>query len=1284
MTATFKPAFVFVRLLALLSFGFAAVEADAAPLVLHRLFSSHMVLQRDAADPVWGWATPGATVTVKIFNQSSAPIQTNTAVAGLDGHWQMTVGPFGLVANNAAYSLTISDGTTTITLTDVLIGDVWLCSGQSNMEYSLNTIGVTNLSQEIADSINYTNVRNFFVPKMVSLTSQTNISSGSWVAANPSTVANMSATAYFTAREIYKQQGVPIGILVSAWNGTEISLWTDPDFANGFADFTQPIFDQSVQAFSSNDNSIITGGYNAMIAPLAPFRLKAVEWYQGEYNVSWPEQYIRLLPALMSKWRAIFGQPSLPFIIIQLPNINGLQTQPVETGSWAELREAQFKTVVNDTNARIVTTVDIGGGILHPIDKQDVGQRAAWAAANMVYGQNIVDQAPALAGFTISGTNIICTFTKVGAGLMVGTKTLSPLSPAQQVVGGTLGNFAICGANKIFFAAKAVITATNQLTVSSASVSIPVAVRYAWGSNPSCNLYNKITDGVGNVTNGLLAGSFRTDPVNLLTVNIGTGTGYYASNAVIAITASNLTAQTFHHWSGDTNLLSALNSSSVTATQAQEYVSVLANYQITAALSGVAAASQPGQIVVSWNPLVAVHYNVKRSTVTGGPYTTIASNLVNVSSYVDGNVTVGTPYYYVVSAINLLGEGPDSLQVSAIPAGGSAISTNTWDANGITSPNPADGSGNWLMASNWWNGSTNVTGHWTNSPSDSAIFGAGVAGAYTVNLGGNTVYASNVTFSTSGYTLTNGALTLLGAGTPITVNASVAATIKNALTISVGNPTFQVNAGGTLSLGGGGTMSGNVIFKGGGMVDLNSGNFSGGNFTYWEQTPVTQEAATLSVARMLIGYGGDCTYTMNSPGAQTSWSGGGGDSLIGRSGNTGTWDLKQGSATLTLAVGGNLRVGNDGSSKGTLTVEGGTFNLGNNGLYINAGATSSGGAGNFNLSGGTLTAGTVQFGDGVSTFSPGSTAALNMTGGTLYIGSGGIINGALGTLARTIMLSGGTIGAVSNWLSSLPMTLTNVNGAITFQAADSGSNAKDITLSGALSGIGGLIKTGSGTLTLGGANTFSGGTTINAGTLMITTTNNVSMAYTNNGGVLNLRRANAGSSLSASGLAFGSGSPQLTFNLAGFGASITPLLTNSGNLIMNGNVIVNASNAPASGTSILFSYSGTRSGAGNFVAGTIPVGATLIDDTVGQKVSIAYPPATTPMIAAVSYNASSISFSGTNGTPFITYRIMSSTKMVAPVWIPVLTNAFDASGNFNTSVSLNPETATIFYRLATP
>jgi len=342
---------------------------------------------------------------VVVRDQNAATLQTKTAVAGSDGSWRVQVGPFALVANNAASSITITcPGQMTITLTDILIGDVWLCAGQSNMAYSLNVIGVTNLAQEIADSANYPEIRNFTVPNVSASAPQTNLPSGSWEVAGPATTGNFTAAGYFTAREIYKQQQIPIGILCSAWPGSEIDSWLDPQFISGISDYTQPMFDQETQ---TPGRDTLSGPYNAMIAPLAPFSIKAVEWYQGEYNVSWPEQYSRLLPGLMSKWRSLFGQPNLPFIIIQLPNFGSAQTQPVETGSWAELREAQSKTVLNDANARVVTTIDIGNGDLHPTDKQDVGQRAAWAAANLVYGQNIVNQAPMLTNTGVSGTNII-------------------------------------------------------------------------------------------------------------------------------------------------------------------------------------------------------------------------------------------------------------------------------------------------------------------------------------------------------------------------------------------------------------------------------------------------------------------------------------------------------------------------------------------------------------------------------------------------------------------------------------------------------------------------------------------------------------------------------------------------------------------------------------------------------------------------------------------------------------------------------------------------------------
>ena len=184
-----------------------------------------------------------------------------------------------------------------------------------------------------------------------------------------------------------------------------------------------------------------------------------------------------------------------------------------------------MKTVLNDANARIVTTIDIGHGdfCIPPTSKaRGVASRASRRQLRLWAGRG-GSGTPVLTNMTVSGSSVICLFDHVGAGLMVEPKLLEPLSPVQQVPGGVCKNFAVCGANKIYFAANATITASNQVTVSSPSVPAPVAVRYAWGNNPSCNLYNKITDTNGAFMDGLPAGSQRTDPVNRLMVNWGTG-----------------------------------------------------------------------------------------------------------------------------------------------------------------------------------------------------------------------------------------------------------------------------------------------------------------------------------------------------------------------------------------------------------------------------------------------------------------------------------------------------------------------------------------------------------------------------------------------------------------------------------------------------------------------------------------------------------------------------------------------------------------------------------------
>ena len=477
-----------------------------------------------------------------------------------------------------------------------------------------------------------------------------------------------------------------------------------------------------------------------------------------------------------------------------------------------------------------------------------------------------------------------------------------------------------------------------------------------------------------------------------------------------------------------------------------------------------------------------------------------------------------------------------------------------------------------------------------------------------MNLGGGSLYASNILFNTSGYTLTNGTLTLQGTSTPLTVNAGVTATVKNTLAIGISS-TFQVNSGATLNLAGGGSLAGNTILTGGGTVDLNAGTFAGPNFVLWAQTPLTQEAATLTTARIMVGYGGNSTYTMNSPSAQASSSGGGGDSFIGRAGSIGIWNLKQGTVTLTAASGDNLRVGYDANSKGTLTVEGGNFNLGGNTLYINHAATSSGGAGTVNVTGGIITAGSIQFGGG-GTFSPGATAALNMSGGTNYIGSGGIAKNALGTLGTTITISGGMIGATANWSSILPMMLTNLNGDITLQAADAGNFAKNITLSGTLSGAGGLVKTGGGILTLSGTNTYNGSTTVNGGTLVVTTASSGAGTFTNNA-TLNVQLAGPGSSLNMSALTLAASST-LILNLNSLGNPTAPIINVNGPLTPASGVTINlGGTALGAGQFPLIKY-GSLGGAGfgAFTLGTFtpPLGvgssATLVDNTTNQSIDL--------------------------------------------------------------------------------
>jgi len=409
-----------------------------------------------------------------------------------------------------------------------------------------------------------------------------------------------------------------------------------------------------------------------------------------------------------------------------------------------------------------------------------------------------------------------------------------------------------------------------------------------------------------------------------------------------------------------------------------------------------------------------------------------------------------------------------------------------WAPNGT---GPSDGSETWLAGNNWWNGTSIVSGTWTGTTPNGATLGDGTAGSYLVDLGGSSVSLTNLVFTTSGYNVTDGGLTfnppagISGNYSMVTLSPGVSATISAAITNTYGNGSLlTVGSGGLLTLTGGGQFNANTETTGAGTVDFNSGTYVG-NFTLWSQGNITQEAATLNIGRLLIGYSGASTYTINNANAVVTGSGGGGNNVVGRAGTAGVMTLENG--TVNLSANGNaMRLTYDAQagSSGTLNVEGGTLNLGSTGandIYVNYGGTEASGSGTLFISGGITTTPGILFGGG-GNYASGSSAKMLMVGGVGYIGASGINSSAnSGTLNTSIIVSGGTLGATAAWTSTANMVLGTTNGNITFKTADATGTGHNITLNGALSGAGGLIHTGSGILTLGGVNTYLGNTTVN-------------------------------------------------------------------------------------------------------------------------------------------------------------------------------------------------------------
>jgi sialate O-acetylesterase len=449
------------------------------------VYGDHMVLQQGQPLSIRGFADAGEKVTVKLAGQS---ISTVTDVSG---QWRVAIAP--LKASSSPVEFTVT-GKNTLALQNVLVGDVWLCSGQSNMVYPL---GKDQSAAEELPKANHPAMRLCQVSNRA-LREPLSERSLKWAVCTPAEAGHFSGVSYFFGREIHQATGVPIGLICSAVAGTPAQCWTSLEALKSdpaFKPYTDLYQTNLAKAGPTNAPAEAVPGtpsslFNGMIAPLTALSIKGVAWYQGESNAGEAELYRKLFPALIADWRKQWNQPHLPFLFVQLPPFGRRQSEP-GASQWASLREAQARTLsVPDTGMAVVIDLGRPRNILHPPNKREVGRRLGLVARAMVYKQNIDYCGPAYQTSKIEGNRIRVRFHNAESGLSVGTPC--PMDPTQVAAapGLALKGFCIAGADHKFVRAEAVVDG-NTVLVSSEKVAAPVFVQYGWEDNPEVNLYDK-------------------------------------------------------------------------------------------------------------------------------------------------------------------------------------------------------------------------------------------------------------------------------------------------------------------------------------------------------------------------------------------------------------------------------------------------------------------------------------------------------------------------------------------------------------------------------------------------------------------------------------------------------------------------------------------------------------------------------------------------------------------------------------------------------------------------
>ena len=501
----------------------AAAAAPLAPLTSMAditpaaMFTDNMVIQRDTQAPVWGTADAGEKVNVTASWGATTSTTTDDT-----GKWQVNL---KTPAAGGPHTITLK-GNNSIKINNVLSGEVWFCSGQSNMDFYLKQLTKFNpkrTAPEEQPTIDYINkeiataeddqLRQFEVTKNTSPFEPLDTLNGSWVSSSPKTNDGFSATAYFFARELRKELKVPVGIIKCAWGGTRVEPWIPADAYQQDKDMAAYIEHEHSslkKAIASWDPNKVKQGnrrraaqspitnqqapatlFNGMVHPVMPYAIKGAIWYQGESNAGHnTTQYTKHFQAMITSWRKHWGQGDFPFYFVQLATFRTEVTEPLDQDPWATVIDQQRRTL-SLKNTGMAVLNDIGEARdIHPHNKIDVGIRLALWALKNDYGKNIAAcSGPLYQSHEIKEGKVVISFEHSGSGLMAGSKTgMAPTVATKDPLKG----FQICGVDRKWQWAEATITGPNTVTVSHKDITKPTIVRYAWAPNPGkVNLYNK-------------------------------------------------------------------------------------------------------------------------------------------------------------------------------------------------------------------------------------------------------------------------------------------------------------------------------------------------------------------------------------------------------------------------------------------------------------------------------------------------------------------------------------------------------------------------------------------------------------------------------------------------------------------------------------------------------------------------------------------------------------------------------------------------------------------------